>query len=198
MSRRLIIALALVACGLGLTGCGGAQGVSGTRGALGRAGFRGVAVTARTGGGVDVVTVHAAAGPGAGPDRAAEVVWRALPVRFDRLVVWLGPGPPSSYGYDDLATRFGARDRALDRGQIGDETGPTASRLRATLALGALLAGAGAVAGGLLVRRGLRAGAPGPPGGGLGHAEGPSSEVGEASPTAEASADPDGAEAMPS
>jgi predicted small secreted protein len=205
VSRRLLAVAALVACSLGLPGCRTIQDLRATGRALERAGYRDVAVSARSGGGVDVVTVHAAAAPGQDPDRAAGVVWRTLAVRFDRLVVWVGTGPASSYAYDDLAVRFGPRDPALDRGQVGDAVGNRRAPLLATLALGALLAGAGLLSGGLLVRRGLRAGSasPGRPSrgrsrGGRDQAEGPSSGPGDASPTAEASVEAEGPEAIPS
>ncbi len=88
-ARCAVLALALLA----LAACGRADGVADTRRALEEVGFTEVDVGVRSGGGIDVVRVDAQGGD---PDRAAEVVWDTLPVRFDQLVVTLGPSGPQS------------------------------------------------------------------------------------------------------
>ena len=185
--RAAVIVLLLL-----LAGCGRAEGVTDTRRALERAGFAPVDVTVRSGGGIDVVRVDAS---GEDPDRAAEVVWDTLPVRFDQLVVTLGAGP-STYGYEDLTQRFGARDPDLDRKQVSDQVVRDGLDLMLWLTLAALLSVGGVVALGVLVLRGARrTRRPAADD----QAEGPASGAGDdvASPTAGASAT-EGPEAIPS
>ena len=201
-ARWAVLALALVA----LAGCGRAEGVSDTRRALEGVGFTEVDIGVRSGGGIDVVRVDALGGD---PVLAAEVVWHTLPVRFDQLVVTLGPsgpqsgdsgpsGPPGSgataYGYQSLAERFGPRDPDLDRKQLSDQVVRDGLDLMLLLTLGALLSVGGVVALGLVVLRTARRRRPG-------QAEGPTSPPGDedASPTAGASAtEAEGPEAIPS
>ena len=190
-----LLALAL----LGLAGCSRAEGVSDTRRALEGAGFSEVDVGVHSGGGIDVVRVDARGGD---PDRAAQVVWDTLPVRFDQLVVTLGPSGPrsgnsgpgaSSYGYQTLVERFGPRDPDLDRKQLSDQVVRDGLDLMLLLALGAVLSVGGVVTLGLLLLRTARRGR-------ADQAEGPTSPLGdeEASPTAGASAtDAEGPEAIP-
>jgi hypothetical protein len=181
------VAAALAVCGLGLAGCGAQSDYPATRRALEGLGYRNVSVTVRSGGGIVVARVDARSPIDRGPDTAVETVWRTLPVRFDQLVV---AGAPV-YGYDDLVARFGPRDPTLDRSRPGDAGGRTRSELLAVVTLGAVLAGAGLVAGILLVRRGLRAGRQQ-----MDQTEGPGSGLGAASPMADGSGA--GAGEMPS
>lgn len=201
-SRALRVLVCGMALGVGLTGCRGDGGLSTARRALEGAGFRSVAVAVRTGGGIDVVRVDAVAPAGSGPDQAAEVVWRALPVRFDQLVVSVtAPAPATAYSYERLAGRFGARDPALDRRQAGDAVVHSGLELVVILSLGAVLAGAGVAAGTVLILRGMRrSGASGPPPRRRRRrqADGPISGLGSGSPTAAGSAAADDADAMPS
>ena len=190
IARRGLLALALLA----LAGCGRAEGLADTRRALEGAGYAEVDVNVRSGGGIDVVRVDAA---GAEPDRAAQVVWTTLPVRFDQLVVSLGR-EASNYGYEGLAERFGPRDPDLDRKQLSDQVVRDGLDLMLLLTLGAVLSVGGVVVLGLLLLRTARRGW-GPAGGD--QAEGPPSGLGdeEASPTAGASAtEAEGPEAIPS
>jgi hypothetical protein len=147
-----------------------------------------------------VVTAEAAGGPdGSGPDEAAGVVWRTLPVRFDQLVVLIGT-TATPYSYERLSGRFGPRDPVLDRRKAGDAV--VHGGLVTVVLLGSLLAGAGGVTGAVLVARALRrarargAGADGP--GRRGQAGGPTSGVGDGSAMAEGSGSADDADAMPS
>ena len=194
IARGAVLALAL----LGLAGCGRAEGVADTRRALEGVGFIEVDVGVRSGGGIDVVRVDAQGGD---PDRAAEVVWDTLPVRFDQLVVTLGPSGPqsgnsgsgaTSYGYQSLTERFGPRDPDLDRKQLSDQVVRDGLDLMLLLTLGALLSVGGVVALGLVLLRTARRRRPA-------QAEGPTSPPGDedASPTAGASAT-EGPEAIPS
>ena len=183
---------ALIGLLVALAGCGRAEGVADTRRALEGAGFTEVDVTVRSGGGIDVVRVDAQGGE---PDRAAEVVWDTLPVRFDQLLVALGPSA-ASYGYENLVERFGARNPDLDRKQVSDQVVRDGLDLMLWLTLAALLSVGGVVALGLLVLRAARR-TRRPAAGD--QAEGPASGLGddEASPTAGASAT-EGPEAIPS
>jgi hypothetical protein len=185
--RALLLGVAVVAS----AACGRAEGVADTRRALEGAGFTEFDVGVRSGGGIDVVRVDAV---GADPDRAAEVVWQTVPVRFDQLVVTLGGDAASSYGYQALVERFGPRDPDLDRKQLSDRVVRDGLDLMLLLTLGALLSVGGVVALGLLLLRTARRARPG-------QAEGPTSPLGdeEASPTAGASAtEAEGPEAIPS
>ncbi|MDQ4071130.1 MAG: hypothetical protein M3203_16915 [Actinomycetota bacterium] len=185
---RAALAVALLV----LTACGGAEGVADTRRGLEDAGYSEVDVTVRSGGGIDVVRVDTAAGPE--PERAARVVWTTLPVRFDQLVVTVGPAG-DSYGYRSLVERFGPRDRSLDRKQISEQVVRDGLDLMLLLALAALLCVGGVVTLGLLVVRAARAGRPAPDD----QVEGPISGLAAGSPTAgDPAAEADGPEAIPS
>lgn len=193
--RRILAGIAL--CGLALAGCGGGGGseFAATRRALERAGYRNVSITVRSGGGVVVARVTGAAPPaGASPDGAAETVWHTLPLRFDQLVLATVPATPL-YSYVELRARFGPRDAALDRRPPSESSPRTRSELLAVVVLGAALAGAGVVAGTLLIRRSLRLGRRQ-----LDQAVGPGSALGAGapSPIAEGSADADEAGEIPS
>jgi hypothetical protein len=196
-THRLATVLTVVVCGVVLAGCRTAQGPRTTTRALERAGYRGVSVTLRTGGGIDVVTADAAGAPdGSGPDEAAAVVWHTLPVRFDQLVVLIGT-TATPYSYERLSGQFGPRDPALDRRKAGDAV--VHGGLVTAVLLGSLLAGAGGVTGAVLVGRALRrargrAGSPGR----RDQAGGPTSGLGDGSPMAEGSGSADDADAMPS
>jgi hypothetical protein len=184
---------ALVVCGLGLVGCGGGSGYASTTRALERLGYRNVSVTVRSGGGIVVARVDGRHPEGgSSPDGAAEVVWRTLPVRFDQFVLDTVPAHPL-YRYQDLAARFGPRDPALDRSRPAPGSGRTRSELLGVVVLGAVFAGAGLVAGTVLIRRGLRAGRRQ-----LGQAEGPASGFGTPSPIADGSDTAEEAGEMPS
>ena len=188
--RRLGVVLAAV---LLLPACGGTRGVGDTRHALEREGYRDVAVTVRSGGGIDVVRVDAA---GDEPDRAARVVWTNLPVRFDQLVVALPPAGTSTYSYETLAQRLGPRDRSLDRKQVNEQVVRHGLDLMLVLTLGALLSVGGVVTLVWLVLRAARRGRSLPDDD---QAEGPISGLGVDSPTpAEPAAEAEGPGAIPS
>ena len=190
--RRILAGVAV--CGLALAGCGGAASFATTRRALEQAGYRKVSITVRSGGGVVVARVDGRSADGAGPDPAAEIVWRTLAVRFDQVVLAVVPASPI-LRYDDLRARFGPRDPSLDQRPPAESSGRTRSELLAVVVLGAALAGAGAVAGTLLIRRSLRMGRRQ-----LDQAEGPGSALGAGapSPRADGSADAEEAGEIPS
>ena len=180
------------------TGCGRAEGVRDTRRALERAGYTQVDVTVRSGGGIDVVSVDAV-GPDA--ERATQIVWTTVPVRFDQLVVSVGTFV-SADSYEALVERFGPRNPDLDRRQISDQVVRDGLDLMLLLTLGAVLSVAGVVTLGLLVVRTAR-GRGTVAGGEDDQAVGPISGLGDAddSPTAGASpaaAEAEGPEAIPS
>jgi hypothetical protein len=130
-------AAALLLAVLALAGCGRAQGISDTKEALERAGYRDVEVSLRTGGGIGLARVEAAPG-GPPPERAAEVAWSEVPVRFDQLVVAVGP-QVESYGYQELLARFGPRNPSLDRRQIDEDVVRDGMELMLVLVVGASL-----------------------------------------------------------
>lgn len=134
MIRRLALVLAAV---LALAGCSRAQGVSDTRRALEGAGYREVEIDLRAGSGIGVARVDTAPG-GPAPERAAEVVWETLPVRFDQLVVAVG-GPATPFSYEELNDRFGPRDPSLDGKQVEEQLVRSGVRLMLVLSAGALL-----------------------------------------------------------
>ena len=186
------LVLALVACLLVLGGCGRAQGVADTRRALEGAGFREVDVSLRSGGGLGVATVGAT-GSGSPPaEKAAEVVWATLPVRFDQLVVGVD-GQTTTFAYEELERRFGPRTSSLDGRQADEEVVQSGLKLMLLLSAAALVSVAVVVATGLLA---LRAGRRARRGGR--QAEGPGSGLGAASEMAEVPADSEGDEAIPS
>ena len=196
MKQVLVV---LLAVGL-LGGCGRAQGVADTRRALERTGYRYVDVSLRTGGGIGVARIEAAAGTlGAGP--AAEVAWNTLPVRFDQLIVALG-SETEAFNYQELADRFGPRDRSLDGRQVDEEVIESGVKLMLLLSAGALLSVGAVVAIALVaLRAGGRARLMTPADGrgrGARQAEGPTSGLGAASLTAEVPAESEGDEAIPS
>jgi hypothetical protein len=198
-SRARLGAAVLAAGALALAGCGNARGVADTRRALERTGYEEVDISLRTGGGIDVVRVDAGPPAVAPPaEVAAEVVWRTLPVRFDQLVVALGP-QPATFGYEALSGRFGPRDPALDRRQIGEEVVESGLKLMLLLSAGALVSVGAVVGTGLLVLRAARR-ARGGGGGRDAHdqAEGPISGLGAGSATAGASAADDPGDVIPS
>jgi len=200
--RRAPAVLLVLGLALAMGACGRAQGMSDTRDALAQAGFREVEVSFRTGGGIGVARIQAAAG-GPTPEQAAEVCWRMLPVRFDQLVVALGAGS-ESFGYGDLAARFGPRDPSLDRRQIDEEVVESGLELMIVLSVGALLSVGAVVAAGLLVLRAARrarggeARRPDDAEDEDDQAEGPISGLGADSPTAGDSASDDPGEVIPS
>lgn len=191
--RRILAAVAL--SGLALSGCGGGSEYLAGRRALEREGYRNVAVTVRSGGGVVVARVTGSPPPaGANPDDAAQILWHTLAVRFDQLVLATVPATPV-YGYVQLRARFGPRDPSLDRRPLSETSARTRSELLAVVVLGAALAGAGVVAGTLLIRRSLVLGRRR-----LDQAEGPGSALGAGapSPMADGSAEAEEAGEMPS
>ncbi|HEX3621159.1 MAG TPA: hypothetical protein VHT97_02480 [Acidimicrobiales bacterium] len=191
--RRVLAALALCGVAVGVGGCGRRSEFAATRRALDRAGYRSVAITVRSGGGVVFATVTARSPGGAGvADTAAEIVWQTLDVRFDRVAIAVAPGV-AVLGYDDLAARFGPRDPSLDRPAPAQTNGRVRSELLGVVVLGAVLAGAGLVAGVVLVRRSLRVGRRQ-----LDQTAGPGSELGVAAPSPIAEGSDDDADAMPS
>lgn len=196
--RRVLAALALCGAGVGLAGCGGGGGGSefaATRRALEGTGYRSVSITVRSGGGVVLATV-AARPPDetAVADTAAEIVWRTLDVRFDRVALAVAPTVPI-FSYDELAARFGPRDPSLERPAPAADDGRARSELLVVVVLGAALAGAGAVAGVVLVRRSLRLGRRQ-----MDQSAGPGSGLGAVAPSPMADGSADGEEAgeMPS
>ena len=150
--RRL---LALLAAVLALSACGRAQGVADTRRALEESGYRDVEVTLRTGGGIGVARVEAAAAGAPPAETAAQVAWTRLPVRFDQLIVALGD-QTAPFSYQDLAGRFGARHPSLDRRQIDEEVVRSGVKLMLLLSAGALLSVAAVVVTGALALRAAR------------------------------------------
>lgn len=186
--RRVLAGVAL--CGLALAGCGGGSDFAASRRALERAGYRKVSITVRSGGGVVVARVTGSPpAAGASPDDAAETLWHTLPVRFDQLVLATVPAVPV-YSYVELRARFGPRDASLDRRPPSEGSGRTRSELLALVVLGAALAGAGLVAGTLLIRRSLRLGRRQ-----LDQAEGPGSALGAGAPSPMAEGSAEAAEA---
>jgi len=131
-------ALALVACTLLLAGCGRAQGVADTRQGLEDLGYRRAEVSLRTGGGIGVARIQADADGAPPAERAAEVAWATLPVRFDQLIVALGD-QVTTYSYEDLTNRFGPRDRSLDARQVDEEVVRSGLKLMLVLSAGAIL-----------------------------------------------------------
>ena len=152
MKRSLV---ALIAATVVLAGCGRAQGVADTRAALERAGYRDVDVTLRTGGGIGVARVEAAAADAPPTEAAAQVTWTTLPVRFDQLVVALGD-QTAAFSYEDLAGRFGPRDPSLDRRQIDEEVVKSGLKLMLLLSAAALLSVGAVVVTGLMAMRASR------------------------------------------
>ncbi|HWI03768.1 MAG TPA: hypothetical protein VNT52_08080, partial [Acidimicrobiales bacterium] len=136
--RRLGAVPALLALAvLVLAGCGRAAGVADTRRALEGAGYQQVDIDLRARGGIGVARVEAA--PGGPPaEMGAEVVWDTLPVRFDQLIVALGDAA-TAFSYEDLAGRFGPRDRSLDGKQVDEQVVRSGLHLMLLLSAGALL-----------------------------------------------------------
>lgn len=149
MTRRRLAALVLAV--LALASCARAEGVADTRRALEGAGYRDVDIDLRARSGIGVARVNAAAG-GPAPERAAEVVWRTLPVRFDQLIVAVG-GTPTPFSYEDLTSRFGPRDRSLDGKQVDEQVVRSGLRLMLLLSAGAVLSVGLVVVTGLAVIR---------------------------------------------
>ncbi len=147
--------LAIVGLVFLLVACGRAQGVVDTREALERAGFRDVAVSLRTGGGIGVARIDAAARGAPPAEEAAAVAWTTLPVRFDQLVVALGD-QTVSFGYQDLAGRLGPRAASLDARQVDQEVVESGLKLMLALSAGALLSVGVVVALGLVALRKVR------------------------------------------
>ena len=149
--KRLAALLAVVVL---VAGCGRAEGVADTRRALEDSGYRDVEVILRTGGGIGVARVEAAAGaPPA--ETAAGVAWTTLPVRFDQLVVALGD-QTATFSYEDLAGRFGPRDSSLDGRQIDEEVVRSGLKLMLLLSGAALLSVGAVVVTGLLALKAAR------------------------------------------
>jgi len=134
-----------VACVLALVGCGNVRGVDSVRSALAEAGYGDVAVSFRSGGGIDLVRIDASAV--AAPDsrrldQGAAAVWSSLPFRFDRLrlsVTAPDGAADATYGYEQLAQLLGPRPAGLDRRQVGDEVVVSGLKLVVLLSVGALL-----------------------------------------------------------
>jgi len=129
--------------------------VADTRQALERAGFRDVAISLRTGGGIGVARIDAAAQGAPPAEDAAAVAWMILPLRFDRLVVALGD-QIVSFGYQDLAGRFGPRAASLDARQVDEEVVESGLKLMLLLTAGAMLSVGAVVALGLVALRAVR------------------------------------------
>ena len=149
MSRRRLAVLALAV--LAVAGCGRAEGVADTRRALESAGYQHVNLDLRARSGIGVARVEAAPG-GPAPERAAEIVWRTLPVRFDQLIVAVG-GTPAPFSYEELTGRFGPRNRSLDGKQVDEQVVRSGLRLMLLLSAGALLSVGFVVVAGLAVIR---------------------------------------------
>jgi hypothetical protein len=190
--RAAALGLAAAVVGLALGGCGQAEGVAETRTALERSGFGAVDVSLRSSGGIDVARVDAAPAAATPAERAAEVVWATLPVRFDQLVVTIGDRT-ALFGYEALAARFGPRDPSLDRRQISEEVVEDGLRLMLVLLVAGLLSVSVVVAGLSLVRGAGRAGRERPA-----QAGGASWAPDDTSPTAGEAGDSEGPEAIPS
>ncbi len=145
MRRRV---LALVAGALLLAGCGRAQRVADTRRVLDDLGYHNVDVSLRAGGSIGVARIQADPEGAPPAEQAAEVAWKTLPVRFDQLIVALGD-QVAAYSYEDLAGRFGPRDRALDTRQVDEEVVKSGLKLMLVLSAGAILSVAAVVFTGL-------------------------------------------------
>jgi len=150
-------AVAVLVCLTALGGCGRAKAVDDTRQELELAGYRQVEVTLHTGGGIGVARIRAAAAEAPPPERAAEVAWKTLPVRFDQLVVSLGD-QSTSFSYEELTGRFGPRDRSLDAKQVDEQVVRSGLKLMLLLSgAAALSVGAVVVTGGLALKAARRA-----------------------------------------
>jgi hypothetical protein len=141
---------------LTLGGCGRVQGVAETKRALKQAGYSDVDVSLEATGGLGFATVEVStAGPP--PERAAEVVWDTLRVRFYTLAV-IVDGQITAFTYDGMEERFGPRERSLDRRQIDEEVVRSGLKLMLLLTAGAVVSVGLVVALGLLaLRAGRRA-----------------------------------------
>ncbi|MDP1805043.1 MAG: hypothetical protein Q8K72_07750 [Acidimicrobiales bacterium] len=65
-------------------------------------------------------------------------MWETLPVSFDQLIVAVG-GAATPFSYQELTSRFGPRDPALDGKQIDEQVVRSGLRLMLLLSAGALL-----------------------------------------------------------
>ena len=189
----------LVACGLLLTGCRGVRGVPATRAALEGAGYRDVAISFRSGGGIDLVRVDGTADT-VELQGGAAVVWATLPFRFDRLRLVIGASDhagDATFSYEQMADLFGPRPPGLDRRQVGDEVVVSGLKLVVVLAVAAVLS-VGLVLGlTLFALRNVRRRRRSAPGEDHDAWDGSFPEPDSASPTAGA-AGVDGPEAIPS
>jgi hypothetical protein len=113
-----VVALAVLAALL-LTGCGAVRAVRRTQDALAAAGIRDPHVGFDSVNGRDTVTVtyrpSSIEGIQAESLRAAEVIWRVAPVRFDQVRTIARGGPTYEYERSALALEFGPRDAELDK-----------------------------------------------------------------------------------
>jgi len=109
-----------------LAGCGALSTALDMAGRLGREGFSDAKVELNSRNGRDTVEVafsgHRSLQGDPAIDRAAEIVWDELPLRFDELVVTTG-GDSFSMERPDIEAAFGPRKPALDERSIGQEIG---------------------------------------------------------------------------
>lgn len=116
--------LALVA--LLLAGCGALSTALDMSGRLGRDGFQDCSVQLNSSNGRDIVEVtfagHRTLRGEPAIDRAAEIVWDELPLRFDEIVV-TGGRDTFSMQRQDVEAAYGPRNPALDKRGIGQEIG---------------------------------------------------------------------------
>jgi hypothetical protein len=108
----------LLAVALLLSGCDTATGYVGTLLELDRAGIHNPSINSS---GDEVTLAYDSTVPSdqlsREEDRAAEVIWRHLPLRFSTLEVDPRRDEPRSYSREELEGRFGPRPARLDQGQ---------------------------------------------------------------------------------
>ena len=152
-ARRLAVPVLMAALVLGA--CARVQGVADTRRALKHAGYSDVDVSLETTGVLGFVTVELSTAGAPRLERAAEVVWDTLPVRFYTLLFAVD-GQSVSYTYDDLQGLFGDRDPSLDRRQVDEEVVKSGLKLMLLLTAGAVASVGVVVALGLPALRAAR------------------------------------------
>jgi hypothetical protein len=134
--KRLRLAAGLLAAVVLLAACGRVQGVDATKRALQTAGYRNVHISLDSIGGLGLAKVEASAAGAPPAERAAELTWKTLRVRFYTLSIVLD-GVSHLFVYEELQRRFGDRDPALDRRQIDEEVVRSGLRLMLLLTVGA-------------------------------------------------------------
>jgi hypothetical protein len=132
-------AAAVALCALLLGGCGRVYDVAETKRALKQAGYSDVSVSLDTAGGLGFARVELSNDGGPRPERAAELVWDTLAVRFYTLSIVVDGEHAAFYTYDEAEQEFGPRDPSLNRRQIDEELVAGGLKLMLLLSAGALL-----------------------------------------------------------